>query len=142
MNKREFVASGVAAVVAAPVLGQAVDGTVPRASLQGLLARIRRLPDLAERAGADAFSAYVGERFSVAAGPGAGEQLLVTAVDRLAGGPATEQFDVRFVRITASGMAAAAGDGVRLLAHATGQRIALHLERGADGYAARFNLLA
>ena len=137
MNKREFVAGGVVAVVAAPALAQPTDGGVGRASLHGLLTRTQRLPDLVERAGADAFEAYVGERFAVVAGAGAGEQLVVKAVDRVARCAATEQFDVTFETPGAP----AAADGVRLLAHATGQRLALHLERGQHGYTARFNLL-
>jgi len=140
MNKREFVAGGVAAVVAAPALARGADAEP--ASLQALLSRTRRLPDLIERAGADAFEAYVGERFEVARGPGSGEQLLLTAVDRVTRCLDTEQFNVRFVRVTASGTPAGTEDGVRLLAHGTGQRLALHLERDAAGYTARFNLLA
>jgi hypothetical protein len=138
MNKREFVAGGVAAVVAAPALAQSADGGAARAPLHGLLTRTHRLPDLVERAGADAFDAYVGERFAVVAGAGAGEQLVVKAVRRVARCAATEQFDVAFEALGTP----AAGDGVRLLAHATGQRLALHLERGQRGYTARFNLLA
>ena len=138
MNKREFVAGGVVAVVAAPALAQADDGAAGRAPLRGLLTRIQRLPDLVEHARADVFEAYIGERFAVVGGPGAGEQLVVRAVERVARCAATEQFDVAFE--TAGPPAAA--DGVRLLMHGTGQRLALHLERGRDGYTARFNLLA
>ena len=137
MNKREFVAGGMVAVVAAPSLAQPADAVAERAPLRGLLTRTQRLPDLVEHAGADAFEAYVGERFEVVAGAGAGEQLVVRAVERVARCPATEQFDIAFE--TAGPPAAA--DGVRLLQHATGQRLALHLERGRDGYTARFNLL-
>jgi len=140
MNKREFVAGGMAAVVAAPTLAQAADGYGPRAPLRGLLTRTTRLPDLAERASADTFEAYVGERFAVIGGPGAGASLLVAAVERVARCPATEQFNVRFA--PADGPAGlAATDGVRLLEHGSGQRLALHLERGQDAYTARFNLL-
>jgi hypothetical protein len=137
MNKREFVAGGMAAVVAAPALAQSVDADAGRAPLHGLLTRTQRLPDLVEHAGADAFEAYVGERFDVAGGPATGEQLVVRAVERVARCPATEQFNVVFETVGAP----AAADGVRLLAHATGQRLALHLERAPRGYTARFNLL-
>ena len=88
-------------------------------------------------AGADAFEAYVGESFAVVADAGAGDQLVVKAVRRVARCAATEQFDVAFETLGSP----AAGDGVRVLAHATGQRLALHLERGQHGYTARFNLL-
>jgi len=142
MNKREFVAGGIAALAGAPVLAQDSDAAVGRRPLERLLARTRRLPDLAERPGAEAFEAYVGERFQVAAGAGSGEALIVTAVERVARCPDTEQFNVAFTRVLASHAPAAAQDGVRLLAHDTGQRLALHLEYGATGYTARFNLLA
>ena len=140
MNKREFMAGGMASVIAGPALAQ--DADVGGPSLQRLLTRTRRLPDLAGRAGAEAFEAYVGEHFQVAAGAGSGEMLIVTAVERVARCRATEQFDVSFTRVLASRAPAAATDGVRLLAHDTGQRLALHLEHGATGYTARFNLLA
>ena len=139
MNKREFVAGGMAAVVAAPALAQAADGGVECASLQQLLTRTQRLPDLVERAGADAFEAYVGERFYIAAGAGSGERLTISAVERVARCRSTEQFNVTFARAHAM---APGVDGVRLLVHGTGQRLALHLEGDAAGYTARFNLLA
>ncbi len=112
-------------------------------ALRELMTRTRRLPDLAERAGADAFEAYVGERFDVVAGAGAGsgQQLVVESVERVSRCPATEQFNVAFAPARPGGPLDGA-DGVRLLRHATGQRLALHLERSQDGYAARFNLLA
>ena len=140
MNKREFVAGGMAAVVTAPALAQGAESEAPRAPLRGLLTRTARLPDLAEQAGADTFEAYVGERFAVIGGAGAGTSLVVTAVERVARCPVTEQFNVRFESF--GGPAGpAASDGVRLLEHGTGQRLALHLERGHDVYTARFNLL-
>ena len=141
MNKREFVAGGMAAMVAAPVLAQESGGHAGRQSLQRLRMRTQRLPDLAERPGAEVFEAYIGERFQVAAGAGSGEELIVTAVQRVAQCRATEQFNVAFTRVLASRAQAATMDGVRLLAHDTGQRLALHLEYGATGYTARFNLL-
>ncbi len=141
MNKREFVAGGMAAVVAAPALALDAPGNAPRAGLRELLTRTRRLPDLAGRADAAAFAAYVGERFTVVAGPGTGEQLVLAAVAPVARCAATEQFDVAFVPVGAA-RAPATADGLRLLAHATGQRLALHLERGSARYTARFNLLA
>ena len=70
MNKREFVAGGMAAVVAAPTLAQSSTGDAERTTLSGLLSRTQRLPDLVERPGADAFEAYVGERFTVVGGVG------------------------------------------------------------------------
>ena len=139
MNKREFVAGGMAAVVAAPALAQA-DAAGGRASLQHLLTRTQRLPDLAEHAGADAFEAYVGERFDIAAGAGSGERLAIAAVERVARCRSTEQFNVRFARVDA--VPAPGADGVRVLLHGTGQRLALHLEPDSGGYTARFNLLA
>jgi hypothetical protein len=142
MNKREFVAGGMAALVAGPALARDAAAAPSGAGLQRLLARTQRLPDLAGRAGAEAFEAYVGERFDVAAGAGSGEALIVTAVERVGRCPATEQFNVSFTRVLASHAPAAATDGVRLLSHPTGQRLALHLEYGATGYTARFNLLA
>ena len=140
MNKREFVAGGMAAVVAVPALAQARAADADRSALRALLTRTQRLPDLAERASADAFESYVGERFAVIGGPGAGEDLVVSGVTRVARCPATEQFTVSFTPATA-GAPRAAADGTRVLAHATGQRVMLHLERGRDGYDARFNLL-
>ena len=138
MNKREFVAGGMVAVVAAPTLAQPAEGSAERAPLHGLLTRTERLPDLVERAGADAFEAYIGERFAVVGGTGAGEHLVVRAVERVARCAVTEQFDVAFDTVGTP----TAADGMRLLQHATGQRLALHLERRQDGYTARFNLLA
>ena len=140
MNKREFVATGVAAVVAAPALAQAADATTERAPLGALLGRTRRLPDLVERASADAFEAYVGQRFEVVGGTGVGEQWLLAGVDRVKRCAVTEQFTVSFTP-AAAGAALADTDGVRILAHATGQRLALHLERSRSGADARFSLL-
>jgi len=137
MKKREFVAGGVAAVVAAPALAQEPGGAA--APLLRLLTRTQRLPDLAERAGADTFAAYLGERFDVAHGPDAGQWLVLAGVVRVARCASTEQFDLRFDR---AGPTTDAGDGVRELVHATGQRLALHLEAGANGYTAHLNLLA
>ena len=140
MNKREFVAGGMAAVVAAPTLAQAAAADGARAPLRGLLTRTARLPDLAERASADTFEAYVGQRFAVVGGAGAGASLVVAAVERVARCPATEQFNVKFASVDGPA-ALASADGVRLLEHGTGQRVALHLARDPDGYTARFNLL-
>lgn len=141
MNKREFVAGGMAAVVAGPVLARAAGGASGPSSLQGLLWRTQRLPDLAGRAGADAFEAYVGECFEVAAGQDAGERLRVAAVERVARCRSTEQFNVVFARMAPAAAASPAVEGVRTLVHGTGQRLALHLEHGVAGYTARFNLL-
>ena len=140
MNKREFVAGGMASVVAAPVLAQPADAAAESAPgpLRALLTRTQRLPDLAERAGADTFAAYVGERFDIVAGAGTGQALILASAERVARCARTEQFDVAFAP---DGGPVAAADGVRVLAHATGQRVALHLEHGPAGYAARFNLL-
>jgi len=142
MNKRDFVTGGVAAVVAAPTLAQAAstdtDADLP--TLRALLTRTQRLPDLLERPGADAFEAYVGERFAVVGGASAAEDLVMTGVTRVARCRATEQFTVSFAP-AGSGIKPAAADGTRLLTHSTGQRLALHLERSRDGYDARFNLL-
>ena len=140
MNKREFVAGGVAAVVATPVLAQSSTGDAERVTLSGLLSRTQRLPDLVEHPGADAFEAYVGERFAVVGGVGTGEQLVVATVERVARCPTTEQFTVSFASAVPDN-APVAADGIRLLMHATGQRLALHLERSRTGYDARFNLL-
>jgi len=141
MNKREFVAGGVAAAVAAPVLARPADVRPAGGALRELMTRTQRLPDLAERAGADAFEAYVGERFDIVAGAGSGQQLVLESVERVSRCAATEQFNVAFAPARPGGPLDDA-DGVRLLRHATGQRVALHLERSQDGYAARFNLLA
>ena len=144
MNKRDFVTGGMVAVVSAPALAQSIndvrdfDDLADRAPLHDLMTRTQRLPDLVERAGADAFDAYVGERFEVVAGAGMGERLVVRAVERVARCSRTEQFNVAFETVGRP----VAADGVRLLVHATGQRLALHLERAARGYVARFNLLA
>jgi hypothetical protein len=140
MNKREFVAGGMAAAVAVPTLARASEADAGRPSLHALLTRTQRLPDLVERAGADTFEAYAGERFAVIGGAGTGEELVVSGVTRVARCRATEQFTVSFASATA-GAPLAAMDGTRLLAHATGQRVMLHLERTRDGYDARFNLL-
>jgi hypothetical protein len=137
MNKREFVAGGMVAAVAAPSLAQSAGNHAVRAPLRGLLTRTQRLPDLVERPGADVFEAYIGERFAVVAGAGTGEQLVVKAVQRIGRCSATEQFNVAF---ETAGKPLAL-DGVRALLHATGQRLTLHLERHPQGYTARFNLL-
>ncbi len=139
MNKREFVAGGMVAVVATPALAQATDAPASPAPLRALLTRTQRLPDLAERAGAGTFEAYVGERFEIVAGAGSGQALTLAAVERVARCALTEQFNVAF---SADRAVPDAADGVRVLAHATGQRLALHLESRPAGYAARFNLLA
>lgn len=139
MNKREFVAGGMASVVAAPALAQPAGASNAPGPLRALLTRTQRLPDLAERAGADTFAAYVGERFEVVAGAGSGQSLTLASVERVARCALTEQFNVAFA---ADGAAPPAADGVRVLAHATGQRVALHLEQGPAGPVARFNLLA
>jgi hypothetical protein len=139
MNKREFMAGGVAAAVAAPVLARPAE-VRPGSGLRELMTRTQRLPDLAEQAGADAFEAYVGERFDIVAGAGVGQQLVVVSVERLARCHATEQFNVTFAPALPGGPLAEA-DGVRLLRHATGQRLFLNLERSREGYEARFNLL-
>jgi hypothetical protein len=132
MNKREFVAGGLAATMAAPAFSRPHDE--PAADgLRQLLTRTRRLPDLAEQAGAGAFKAYVGERFDVVSGAERGERLALAAVERVARCPATDQFNVSFAPAV-PGDALSTPDGVRLLQYFTGQRVALHLERGRDGY--------
>jgi len=140
MNKRDFVTGSMAAVVAAPTLARATDAPAGPGALRQLLARTQRLPDLVEQAGADAFEAYIGERFDVVGGIGVGEQLVVATVERVARCKATDQFTVAFAPSSA-GTALSTSDGVRLLAHPTGQRVALLLERSHEGYEARFNLL-
>lgn len=140
MNKREFVAGGMASVVAAPALAQSTEAPSASGPLRALLTRTQRLPDLAEQAGADTFAAYVGERFEVVAGAGSGQSLILASVERVARCEFTEQFNVSFTVDDVAALAAA--DGVRVLAHATGQRVALQLERHPAGAVARFNLLA
>ena len=144
MNKREFVAGSVGAVIGGQALAATptvVDET-GRASLGRLLDRTQRLPDLVERASAASFQAYVGERFTIVGGIGTGNGagLVLRSVREVRRCSATEQFDVSFAA-THDG-ATLPRDGVRLIEHATGQRLALHLEALPDGYAARFNLLA
>ncbi len=141
MNKREFVAGGMAAVVAAPALARSVDPVDGEAPLRALLTRTQRLPDLAARPGAEVFDAYIGERFAVVGGAGTGEHLVVATVERVARSTATEQFNVAF-RVEARSGTSDAPDGLRVLQHATGQRLALHLQGAPGGYTARFNLLA
>ena len=141
MNKREFVAGSMAAAVAAPVLARPAGTRPADGALLELMTRTRRLPDLAEHAGADAFEAYAGERFDIVAGAGSGQQLVLESVERVSRCRTTEQFNVVFAPAR-PGDSLDDADGVRLLRHATGQRLALHLERSQDGYAARFNLLA
>jgi len=140
MNKREFVAGGMAVVVAAPAFARPADIQADPGALRGLLTRTQRLPDLAEQPGADSFEAYAGERFDVIGGIGIGEQLVVAAVERVARCRSTEQFNVVFAPSSA-GATLSGSDGLRLLVHPTGQRLALLLERSREGYEARFNLL-
>jgi hypothetical protein len=141
MNKREFVAGGVgvlgAAAVAPPLSAcePAAAGAPERASW---LVRTRERPDLAEQAGAGAFEAYVGERFTIVEGASRGAALVLRGVARVARCAATEQFDVEF----APEAGAAAPSGLVVLEHATGQRLPLHLDPSPAGCAARFNLLA
>ena len=139
MNKRAIVAGALAAVIAGPTLARPAD-LGPGAGLRELMTRSQRLPDLADQAGADAFEAYIGERFDIVAGAGTGQQLVVVSVERLARCRATEQFNVTFAPALPGGPLADA-DGMRLLRHATGRRVFLNLERRQDGYAARFNPL-
>ena len=137
-NRRGFPAGALAAAVAAPVPARPADpwsGGGPRE----LMTRTRRLPDLAGQPGADAYEAYIGERFDIVAGPGTGQQLVVEAVERVSRRQAAEQFNVAFGPALPGGPLAEV-DGVRLLRHATGQRVALRLERRQDGYVARFNV--
>jgi hypothetical protein len=140
MNKREFVAGGVGVLGAAAVAPsvsahEAVEAA--GSTRTSWLVRTRERPDLAEQAGADAFEAYVGERFTVVEGASRGSALVLRGVTRVARCPATEQFDVTF----ASEAGVAAPSGLVVLEHATGQRLPLHLEASAAGAAARFNLL-
>ncbi len=135
MNKREFVAGGVGAIVAAPLRARTAPGAAAPASLQALMERTQRLPDLVEAASAATFEAYIGERFSIIAGPDTGAELVVSGVERVARCASTEQFTVSF-------LGADVADGVQTLAHATGQRLTLHLEPTRSGCEARFNLLA
>ena len=136
MNKREFVAGGVGAIAAAPLLAQPAPSPGVRSTLRAVLSRTQRRPDLVESPGADTFEAYVGERFAIVAGAGSGDELVLSAVERVARCASTDQFTLRF----AADGAAPATDGLRTLAHATGQRLLVHLERSSAGYDARFNL--
>jgi hypothetical protein len=136
MNKREFVAGSVGTVVSLPLLAQAAPAG-ECTPLRALMARTRHRPDLVEHPGAATFEAYVGERFTIMAGAGAGEQLVLGGVELVARCASTEQFTVWF-----ASTGVAADDGLRTLAHSTGQQLTLHLERSAAGYDARFNLLA
>jgi hypothetical protein len=140
MNKREFVAGSVGAVVGAPGLAQAAASKGDNGALMRLINRKQRLPDLVDGASAATFEAYVGQRFAIVGGAGNGAHLVVQAVLRVARCKATEQFDVSFAP-AAPAQALPAVDGVRVLEHATGQRLALHLERTSTGFDARFNLL-
>jgi len=140
MNKREFVAGGLAVAIVGPVLARPAELRPGAGALRDLMTRTQRLPDLAERPGADAFEAYVGERFDIIDGPGSGEQLVLESVERVSHGGSGERFNVVFVPAL-PGAALVDDDGVRVLRHATGQRVILHLERNPGGYAARFNLL-
>jgi len=134
MNKREFLAGSVGAVVAANALAQPAAQT-PAQPTTGRRAH-GRLPDLVEAPGAATYEAYVGERFAIV---GDETTLVLQGVRRLAGCESTEQFSLAFAQ--AAGAPGAAG--TRLLQHAsTGQRVALHLEPTPSGYAAHFNLLA
>ena len=82
MNKREFVAGGMVAVVAAPSLAQSADAVAERAPLRGLLTRTQRLPDLAVAPSAGAFEAHAGERIAIA---GENKALALQQVSRIAG---------------------------------------------------------
>jgi hypothetical protein len=143
MNKREFVAASVGAVIGAPALAAPASGAVSHGTLGRLLERTRRLPDLVEHVGAASFQAYVGERFTIVGGPGSGAVLTLRSVREIRRCDTTEQFDVSFAAAHDAGdVRQPPRDGVRVIEHATGQRLALHLEHLPDGYAARFNLLA
>ena len=131
MNKREFIAGSVGAVVGASALAQPAAQAAPRAA-----SRTRRLPELAAANGPATWQAYVGERFAVVGE--SGTTLALRSVDERAGCRSTEQFSVAFAQAGDAPRAAC----TRVLQHATGQRIALHLEPSHDGYAAHFNLLA
>ena len=148
MNKREFVTGAVGAVGAAaiaPALAAGASSPGPaQAAGQDAApphrpARQRRLPDLLDRAGADTFEAYVGERFTVVDGESRGAAVVLRAVDRVARCASTEQFDLAFVDASD---AVALRPGLHLLEHVTGQRLALRLDESPAGYAAHFNLLA
>ncbi len=143
MNKREFVAGSVGAVIGGQALAApapAADDAPSRRTLGRLLDPSRRLPDLVEQPGAAAFQAYVGERFTIVGGAGSGASLVLREVRPLRRCSATEQFDIAFAASHDAG--APPRDGVRLIEHTSGQRLALLLEALPDGYAARFNLLA
>lgn len=133
MNKREFIAGSVGAVVGAKALAQPADAAAARPV--SLLSRTRRLPDLASAPGAATFEAYVGERFAVV---GTEAALVLQDVRKVARCASTEQFSVVF-EPTAPGVRDGA---IHVLQHASGQRLALHLEATPAGFQAHFNLLA
>jgi hypothetical protein len=140
MNKRDFLkgsagaalASAAVASSAAPAAAAGTDAAGP--STGRWLGRTERHPDLMAAPCADRFEAYVGEVFATVGGV-----LRVAAVTRKPGGPGLEQFDVRFEAVDGTLPAA----GIASLAHASGQRLALHLQP-ADGRTAvaHFSLLA
>ncbi len=144
MNKRDFLFSGAGAALATAALAapeaaqaaaQGARATPATDAAPGAawLGRTQRHPDLAAPS-ADRFEAYVGQAFACGDTP-----LLLTAVTRQPTSCArTAQFSVHF-RAAAGALPAT---GLHVLQHASGQRLALHLEAGAASADAHFSLMA
>ncbi|WP_088285693.1 DUF6916 family protein [Ideonella sp. A 288] len=140
MNKRDFVVGGCTALVgvAVPAAVSAEAGPGAVAALRG-----RRLPDLATDQRGAAWQAYVGHRFEVRH---EGRPVALTLDEVRIDASALdghEQFTLRF----SSGEACALGARTHVLAHRTGQRVAVYLDAGAapgevsGSYRAHFSLI-
>lgn len=140
MNKREFVLGSCAAVAgsAASACPATADVQTPARAAPGL--RRQRLPDLATDVHSAAWQHYLGHDFAAADGT----RLTLQEVRLHDRDRALEQFTLRF----SAGPAAVLKGGTRVLAHSSGQRVALYLDPAggatdiAKGYHAHFCLLA
>jgi hypothetical protein len=137
MNKRDFLLGTASSALATAALAAPADATAAVSSTStsttgaGWLGRTQRQPDLAA-ARADRFEPYVGETFATR-----DATLRLAAVTRQPGCARTEQFSLRFDTVEG----ATPATGTHVLEHATGQRLALHLEAVETGASAHFSLL-
>ena len=114
INKRDFLKSGSAAIVAS-------------AGTTAALAAVR--PSLSELAGTASWQAHVGQGFEVE-----GHAVTLQAVSPLASRQPGEQFSLNF----AGSLPAGIGDGMHLLTRDGSEPVALYLARTPEGLRADF----
>jgi len=143
MNKREFVMGGCAALAGGAACAGATTTQASTGQRQGL--RSRRLPDLATDVRSQAWRAYLGHQFeavvSGTAVPLTLREISMHGVDEAN----LEQFTLCFGSSSQAAMPLPAGTHV--LAHPTGQRMAVYLDPATSqgavprAYRAHFSLI-